>query len=734
MEFEIENGVLKKYNGESARVVIPQGVTKIGASAFKDCWYIENAVLPEGVTDIEEKAFSYCDNLQEILLPDSLKRIGWGAFFGCQSLWEVRLPCYIEQVEDYAFYDCENVRICAELGAKSLLSGNSIPQCCRIEWEETPRSIKYLAQEFDIENGVLKKYKGNSPIVEIPACVKEIGEGAFERCGSLIKLFFPEHVEEVYGKGLQVKLQVKPYVVKIGKRAFCACDGLQTVMFPHGLACIEKEAFAYCERLAWVVIPPEVATIETNAFLGCRNLKIYAEMGQKPFGWVKKLFGGNWNPDNCPVEWNYVRRDPSYDPDFEVEGDELKRYTSFGGGAIKIPMGVKKIADDFGEENKYTLEMVESIEFPYGLREIGVRAFENCKNLKKVILPDTVWTIGENAFYDCEQLEECNMPDWLMKVGDCAFTGTKFISNNKYWKVSEYSNGQIAVGELYLGETLVDLRGIEGEYKVKEGTQYINAAALSFHNSEMTDLILPKSLKNAHSLLLEGCKNLKSITMPNGTRYTLQEYYKAAQSEQENGGYEEKEEGIQYVGGWGFLSIAVVSGKECCFQEGTTSIGPFAVSGDQLEIIHLPDSIGTIYSTSFLETAYYEKEDNWENGVLYIGKHLISAENLTERGYAVKDGTLTVAYEAFVWARDLEEVILPDSLKRLNGKAFAGCQQLKAVYIPKSVEYVGHRAFQGCDNVTIYTEAVRQAEDWERDWNPEQRLVIWGVKREDFLK
>ena len=37
MGFEIENGVLKKYSGTDTAVVIPDGVTRIGKNAFKDC-------------------------------------------------------------------------------------------------------------------------------------------------------------------------------------------------------------------------------------------------------------------------------------------------------------------------------------------------------------------------------------------------------------------------------------------------------------------------------------------------------------------------------------------------------------------------------------------------------------------------------------------------------------------------------------------------------------------------
>ena len=39
------------------------------------------------------------------------------------------------------------------------------------------------------------------------------------------------------------------------------------------------------------------------------------------------------------------------------------------------------------------------------------------------------------------------------------------------------------------------------------------------------------------------------------------------------------------------------------------------------------DSVTGIGEEAFESTAYYEDDSKWENGVLYIGNHLIKAEN-----------------------------------------------------------------------------------------------------------
>ena len=48
-----------------------------------------------------------------------------------------------------------------------------------------------------------------------------------------------------------------------------------------------------------------------------------------------------------------------------------------------------------------------------GVTGIGEYAFYECKNLKKVTIPETVNVIGHDAFNGCESLEEINIPSGL---------------------------------------------------------------------------------------------------------------------------------------------------------------------------------------------------------------------------------------------------------------------------------------------------------------------------------
>ena len=65
VEFVIEDGVLVKYKGKGGDIVIPEGVTKIGAEVFRGKKKITGVVVPEGVREIGDFAFCDCIKLEQ---------------------------------------------------------------------------------------------------------------------------------------------------------------------------------------------------------------------------------------------------------------------------------------------------------------------------------------------------------------------------------------------------------------------------------------------------------------------------------------------------------------------------------------------------------------------------------------------------------------------------------------------------------------------------------------------
>lgn len=83
-------------------VVFSADMTSIGNYAFQGTGLTE-VTIPEGVTKIGKTAFYNCVSLQAVSLPSTLKTIGSGAFYGC-DLTEISIPASVTSIGDSAFY------------------------------------------------------------------------------------------------------------------------------------------------------------------------------------------------------------------------------------------------------------------------------------------------------------------------------------------------------------------------------------------------------------------------------------------------------------------------------------------------------------------------------------------------------------------------------------------------------------------------------------------------------
>ena len=85
-------------------VEIPNTVKSIGVRAFVECIHIPSIEIPNSVTSIEEQAFSRCDDLTSIEIPNSVTSIGYQAFYNCYRLASVTIGNSVTDIAKEAFY------------------------------------------------------------------------------------------------------------------------------------------------------------------------------------------------------------------------------------------------------------------------------------------------------------------------------------------------------------------------------------------------------------------------------------------------------------------------------------------------------------------------------------------------------------------------------------------------------------------------------------------------------
>ena len=97
-------------NGEKlVDLIIPDGVTIIGDSAFSGCSSLTSITIPDSVTSIGDSAFRDCSRLTNITIPDSVTSIGDSAFSYCSSLTSITIPDRVTSIGNIAFRDSSNL-------------------------------------------------------------------------------------------------------------------------------------------------------------------------------------------------------------------------------------------------------------------------------------------------------------------------------------------------------------------------------------------------------------------------------------------------------------------------------------------------------------------------------------------------------------------------------------------------------------------------------------------------
>ena len=224
-DYDYNNNPSPAYNNSNVKkIVIEDGVTSIGKSAFSDCSNLTSITIPNSVTSIGDFAFYYCTSLTTITIPDNVTSIGESAFRFCSSLTSITIPDGVTSIGNAAF---------SYTGLKSITIPDSVTSIGKFAFYNCTSLTS----------------------ITIPDGVTSIGESAFLSCSSLTSITIPDSV------------------TSIGESAFYGCSSLTSITIPDSVTSIGNSAFSYCSRLTSIMIPDSVTSIGDYAFRNCSSLK-----------------------------------------------------------------------------------------------------------------------------------------------------------------------------------------------------------------------------------------------------------------------------------------------------------------------------------------------------------------------------------------------------------------------------------------------------------------------------
>lgn len=123
----------------------------------------------------------------------------------------------------------------------------------------------------------------------------------------------------------------------------------------------------------------------------------------------------------------------------------------------------------------------------------------------------------------------------------------------------------------------------------------------------------------------------------------------------------------------------------------------------QLKDITMPDTPIFMGESVFSNSLYAETDENWDqDGLLYIGKHLIATYRYKNETFVTKEDTLSIAGGVF-YCSQITSAEITGNVKAIGENAFYNCQKLETLILHDGIEKIGQKAFSYCSSLTDVT-------------------------------
>ena len=135
-----------QYTNAIEKVIIEEGVTRIGWYAFGGFSSLESIVIPESVTSLGNLAFEGCSSLISINIPEGVTSIGGYAFSGCSSLTSINIPDSVTSIGEDAFYGCSSLESITISESVISIEEDAIPENTIIYTKSNTEAHRYAEE------------------------------------------------------------------------------------------------------------------------------------------------------------------------------------------------------------------------------------------------------------------------------------------------------------------------------------------------------------------------------------------------------------------------------------------------------------------------------------------------------------------------------------------------------------------------------------------------------------
>ncbi len=695
-------------------LVVPEGVSSIGAYALYGFTNLKSLKIHKGVTELGECAL-YNLHLTSLTIPAGL--MSWvdttsvqkmelvgstpiesNAFSNCNSLTELIISGDLTSIATYAFEGCNSLRYITFHGSRSDWNALS-----NVEGNGVLRKVMISCDTEDIDFGY-------------ETCVDE--QGVIYALGSTKKYYFVYGFNEGYTTNVTILSELNGLpVTYIGDQAFWGKKNLVRIVIPEGITSIGVAAFSGCLKLAEVDLPSTLTEMSDYAFDGCNSISNVIFQGPEDFWYnvhvgtgngclteAKREYGGHcphketYKGSNCDVICEYCRVTVATAQHAEGYIDTYdncnKKCKDCGYVLAEAQHGGETYIDEYDNCNKKCSDcgaVLEEKQHDAGSIDIEDRCNKKCTHCGTVLAEEQ------------HQNVTTTVNSTGLKTTGCLDCGTVLETTESNIRIDDYVTS-FETGAAYFGvlahhnlEKLVYLDGKvdpEKPYYLSETDDASMAALVYFEQA-------PEG--NYYMYFLSNTTKTYVNVAYDGTHYSIV--------------LETTPTSTWYYDDYYGCPITVSSENDQMFL-GTSNEGVY----ENVCIKRIEEGI-EFFKVQFVkvdvELSIYVNSDGVEyvlseDGSYHVTGLVAGADNQISILEEINGIAVTkIENYAFDNCTELISVSIPSSVISIGDNAFENCSSLETVNLTDSVETIGYGAFNNCTNLTnVYFDGT--ASQWEK--------------------